>query len=42
MTDDRAGRGPTVTFDATRTALAGWTHVTVQVRGQLVWGTEPS
>ncbi len=28
-------------FDATKTAFAAWTHVTLYQNGTLVWGTEP-
>ena len=28
-------------FDATKTAYADWTKVTVYYKGNLVWGTEP-
>jgi hypothetical protein len=28
-------------FDATKTALTDWTHVTVYRLGTLIWGIEP-
>jgi len=28
-------------FDATKTAFADWTHVTVYRQGTLIWGIEP-
>ena len=28
-------------FDATKTALTDWTHVTVYRQGTLIWGIEP-